>query len=356
MMNDVERLTEREKDILLAVLHQYILKGEPVGSRTISQLDKFDVSSATIRNVMGSLEERGYLLQPHTSAGRIPTDKAYRFLVNNLVASELLTENEKAAVREGIEARMLNRKELLVSATELLSSMTRFAGLVLSPHLAQWRLRRLELIALAIRKIMVVIVSDAGLVNNRIVEMEKHLDQEHLNRLSRFMNEHFVGLTMNEIRLRLLVMMSKDKLRYDQLMADAVAVGGRAFEDIPDSEVYIDGAVNLFVQADLKTEMTMQELYRAFTEKVMLVKILNRCLNEEDPAIYIGREKPELGDLSVVASKYYYKDRVMGTLGVIGPTRMPYPKVIALVDFTARTLSRIMSRDETILVDGSDIR
>lgn len=297
---------------------------------------------------MADLEEKGFLTQPHISAGRVPTDRAYRLFVDYSPPYETLSDEDLNAVEQCIVSKVTNFQQLLIDATELLSSLTNYAGLVLMPTLATWILKHVDFVSLGEKRILVVIVSEAGLVTNNVLELDESLTQEELTKLANYMNESFEGLSLSKIRERLKLLLNEDKTRYDQLLHNATKLGERAFDLVDVNNVYVGGAVKLLVQPEFKGTDRLDLMLQAITDKNVLVDILNRCLEKRDPVIYIGKEKPQLEETSLIAVKYYYQNQVMGALGVIGPTRMPYPKVISLVNFTARTLSKILSRDAAI--------
>ncbi len=342
-------LNERSRNILKAVVVSYIQKALPIGSQTITKSFSFGLSPATIRNIMAELEDLGYLSQPHTSAGRIPTPKGYRLYVDELMEEdrprlfneEFLKENYLGTKREDPHA-------LLLETTRMLSLLSHYAGVVLAPKISETRLDRLEFILLRKGHILVLQVSKDGLVQHRMIDADPELTQKDLSRVSAFLNEKFGGLNLDEIRLRLLQEMRAEKDQYDRLLQKAMELGRKALEAQPEEELYVVGTSNILNLPEFTENLEkMKALFKTFEEKAVILKLLNNSINTEGVQIFIGSENrmPGIEDCSLVVSSYRSGDRVIGTLGVIGPTRMQYARVIPLVDHTAKLLSRLLDQD-----------
>jgi len=344
-------LSERSRSILKAIVLSYIEKASPIGSQTVTQSYSFGLSPATIRNIMAELEDLGYLTQPHTSAGRIPTTKGYRMYVDELMEmenpalfdEEYLIENYLGTKREDPHA-------LFQETTRMLSLLSHYAGVVLAPKISKTRLDRLQFIHLRRGHVLVLQVSKDGLVQHRIIDADPDLTQKELTQISVFLNEKFSGLTLDEIRTRLLDEMRAEKDLYDRLLQKALELGRRVLEEQPQEELYVVGTSNIMELPEFAEDLEkMKSLFRTFEEKAVILKLLNHCLEMRGIQIFIGSENRLTGieDCSLVVSTYQGGDHVMGTLGVIGPTRMEYARVIPLVDHTARLLSRLLEYDRS---------
>lgn len=340
-------LTERKRNVLKAVILSYIEMAFPVGSQTVTKNFSFGLSPATIRNIMGELEEMGYLLQPHPSAGRVPTPKGYR-----LYAEELMEEDRPSLFDEGfLEEHYLGTKQedlptLLQETTRMLSLLSHYAGVVLAPNASQARLDRLEFILLRKGHVLVLKVSQDGRVQHRMIEADPELTQQDLTRISALLNERFRGRSLDEIRRQLLTEMQAEKELYDHLLRKAIELGQKALVEQPKDELYVGGTSNILDLPDFADMEKMRELFKTFEEKAVILKLLNRCLETEGVQIFIG---PEIGhgginDCSLVVSSYKGGNRILGMLGVIGPTRMEYARVIPLVDHTAKWLGRLLDK------------
>lgn len=340
---------DRSREILTAAIKLYVATGEPVGSRTLSRLSKERLSPATIRNIMADLEEAGYLYQPHTSAGRVPTDRGYRFYVDNLIGLMRISKHDEARIQRGLldeEAR--TRPESLMERTsQLLSQVSENIGVVVSLTRSHDALEQIEFIKLADGRVLVVTILQAGLVQNRVVRIEEETSQEDLDKTARFLTSNYRGMTLSAIRTALLEQMSEEKALYDKLLKTAILVCGRGLASDEDADVYVDGAATIIEKPDFADTERMRALFRMFEEKSRLVKIIDQCLSDQvhnGVHIQIGAETrtPWLRDCAVVATPLQIGDRVMGGIGVVGPTRMEYARVIGIVDYVAKLFEQVL--------------
>lgn len=325
----------------------YIDAPYPVGSQTVTRNFSFGLSPATIRNIMGELEELGFLAQPHPSAGRVPTPKGYRLYVDDLMGEgqsflyqeDLLDEQHLAAKREDIHA-------LLQETTRMLSILSNYAGVVVGPNMAKALLDRLEFILLRRGHVLVIEVSSDGMVQHRMIQADPELTQPDLIRISRFLNEKFGGRTLDEIQLQLLKEMKAEKDMYDRLLRQAIELAQKALGSQPEEELYLEGTSNILNLPDFEDIERMKGLFQAFEEKAAILSLLNNLQNRDGVQTLIGSEidHPAIRDCSLVLSTYKSGPHTLGTLGVIGPTRMDYARIIPLVDHTARLLSRLIER------------
>lgn len=339
--------TERHREVLRAIIRDYIGTAEPVGSRAISRRYGFNLSPASIRNIMADLEELGFLAQPHISAGRIPTDKAYRYLVDSLTAPRPLSRADATRIEGRVRPAAGEVEDLLRETSRALSLLSHHMGVVLAPRPEQTTFRGVECIRLAPNRVLVVLVAESGLVHNRIIHLDEAFAQEELDRISRLLTEMVSGLTLAQARDVLVARMREEKALYDRLLQRGLALAQKTFEAEAgaQAEVYIGGAANIMREPEFADVEKMKAIFVAFEEQSKLVKILDACLAGEAVTVIIGKEHQvrEMQGFSLVTSPYRSGERILGTLGVIGPTRMEYAKVISLVDYTARLISRLLS-------------
>ena len=338
-----DNLTERSKQILEAIIEDYIVTAEPVGSRMVTRRHGLNLSPATVRNVMADLEEMGFLASPHTSAGRVPTDKAYRLYVDSLLGVRRVAREEREEIRRHCSLTGKDIGEVLKQTSRMLSSVSHYMGIVAAPHFAANVLRHLEFVKLGGRRILVILVSQSGSVQNKIIETTDDFSSEDLVRMSNYLNELLAGLTIAQVRNRLLEEMENARTNYDSLLSKALQLSQQGLPD-KDSEVFIEGQSNILELPEFADAGRMKEIFRAFEEKGQLVGLLDQCLGAQGINIFIGAESrmSQMAGLSVITSTYMTSRNTLGVLGVIGPTRMGYAKVIPIVDYTAKMVSRLL--------------
>ena len=330
-------LDERSKLLLKALVERYIEDGQPVGSRTLSRASGLDLSAATIRNVMADLEALGLIASPHTSAGRIPTAKGYRLFVDTM-----LTAN-----REQLSPPQLipdQPQKVIVNAAQLLSSLSQFVGVVMAPRRTSV-FRHIEFLRLSEGRFLVIIVSPDGDVQNRVIFSETDFTQTQLVEVANFLNMHYVGMTMEQVRERLATEVDSLRGEIATLMLAAVNVSSEAFEQAQD-DVVISGERNLLAVSDFSKNMgNLRRAFDLFEQKTQILRLLDISSQAEGVRIYIGGESQVVPfeELSVVSAPYEVDGQVVGTLGVIGPTRMPYDRMIHIMDITSRLVSNALS-------------
>lgn len=332
-------LGAREREVLKSVIRAHIVTGTPVGSKTLSLGTGMDLSPATIRNVMAELEERGLLVQPHPSAGRVPTDTAYRLYVDHWMGAPRVVPAQAQAIDEALRTRR-DVAELLEEASRQLSRLSHHVGVVLAPELRRIVVEHLEFVRLDPRRVVAVLVDRTGVVHNRIVEEAEGPDQEELDRVGRWLTDQFTGLTLQQMREELLRRVSEDRAAY--------ALARKAVEPAlgePEGELFVEGMANLLDEPAFVDLDRMRAILTTLEEKSRLVELLGRVLDGEGVQVVIGSENPlpGLADCSLVTSTYGAGDRVLGTVGVVGPTRMEYARTVALVDHLAKVLTRLLS-------------
>lgn len=347
-MGDRFQVEKRQGEILAAVVRQFVSTGVPVGSKAVAEHLSDPLSSATVRNVMGELEEAGFLLQPHISAGRVPTDKAYRFYVDAMVGATRLGLETRQFIDQFLADEGDAPEKLMARTSLLLSQVSHNVGVVLGPPLDEKVLEDIKFVKLPDRRVLAVIVSEPDLIENKVIHLEEDFTQEELDRATEFLNGEFRGWSLRAIRLEIYKRLEQMKLFCDRLVSTVAtlfqwgALGGEE-----PGRLYIDGTDTIVGQTDFGAPDVIKDLLKAFEEKVKLVKILSACLQTASSGVrtLIGRENPasEMRHCAVIVAPYRYRDRVIGALGVVGPTRMEYERAITTVDYVAHLCSKLLS-------------
>jgi heat-inducible transcriptional repressor len=342
----VIELTQRDQIVLEAVITDYIETGEPVGSRTISKRSVMNVSPATIRNVMADLEEMGLLQQPHTSAGRVPTVKGLRLYLDSIMRSRQLEGSEKERIRDALQIRPQNIRELLRGTSRLLSQYCRQAGVVLWPKLSMTSFKHIEFLRLGPFDIMVVLISKAGLVHQTHIETTEETTQAELDKYSRYLNELLQDVPLSRVKERILEEMESQKALFDRLFARALKMARQAIEETDEeSEIYIEGKTNLLDNPEFADVEQMRRMLQAFEDKSRMIRLLDETLKASTGIqIMLGTEGElwEWQEMSLISAPYRQGSTPLGVLGVIGPLRMDYSRIIPIVEFTAQFLSHIL--------------
>lgn len=343
-------LSERQRQVLATVVAHYVVSGSPVGSRTISKARPDHLSPASIRNTMADLEEMGYLAQPHTSAGRVPTDLGYRFYVDSLMSQRPPGKDDLETMRHVLLASENDQgiDEILSRSVKLLAGLSSQVGVVLAPRFSHAVLKRLEFLRISEDRVLALFISQTGMVDHRIVPMKESLSEAELTAVNNLVNENFAGLTLPEIRSRVLQMMRQEKALYDRLLARAMEMSSHYLDQREEGadELLVDGTFNVVGEPDFADVEQMKRLFKAFEDKNRLVELLNACLQQDKPQVIIGKEclDPGFEDLTIISSPYRYRERPVGALAVIGPRRMDYERLITLVDSFSRFLTESLAR------------
>jgi heat-inducible transcriptional repressor len=342
-----EGLNERAQLLLKALIENYIRDGQPVGSRTLSRDSRLSLSSATIRNVMADLEDLGLVASPHTSAGRVPTDKGYRLFVDTLLKLKPLQHEEIEDIERRLGSEAASGRSLVQSVSHMLSSVTHMAGLVTLPNPHYISLSQIEFIALSENRALAIMVMSNREVENRVVQLERYYSPEELRRAANYLNEAFSGRSLPDVRALLLRQLQETREHMDQLMKDAIQMAQKVFHTRSEERVeyVIAGETNLMGFAELSNVDRLRRLFEAFNEKHDILRLLDNCLRAEGIQIFIGQESGYriLDDISVVTAPYMLDNKVVGVLGIIGPTRMAYERVIPIVDITAKLLGSALN-------------
>lgn len=343
-------LNERAQHLLRVLIERYIRDGEPVGSRTLARDAVMDLSPATIRNVMADLEDLGFVKSPHTSAGRMPTVQGYRFFVDSLLTVQPLDGVDIQRLRAELNLD-LDRKDLVERASNLLSGITRLAGVVTLPRRQQAALRRIDFLPLSERRVLVILVINEREVQNRIIHTERSYSAAELETAANFLNEQFAGKDISAVRERIVADLQQTREDMNRMMKAAVEMAGQVFqpETLQDrDDVVVAGQTNLMEFRELCAVDKLRHLFEAFTQKREILHLLDQCVNAQGVQIFIGEESgyTALDECSVVTAPYSMDGKVVGVLGVIGPTRMAYDRVIPIVDTTARLLGAALNPRE----------
>lgn len=342
---DASALDGRSREILRQAVHIFITTGEPVGSRTLSKVNQRGFSAATIRNVLSDLEEADYLYQPHTSAGRVPTDRGYRFFVSTLMEGDPLPPPEQEWIHDQMlpnEAGLDGPGGLVQRTSRLLATMTGMVGFVTGPDVRHSVLRHVDFVRMAPRRLMVVLVSQAGVVTNSIVEIPEELKGEDLTQCARYLEEQFSGYTLSKAREILLLRLKEIEAVVNSLVRNALTIADAAFSQEPTAAVHVEGASSVLSEPEfVKNIERAQQLLVTLEERHRLVGILNACLDGSELRIVIGSESkvPDLEGISVIGAGYNNGSQDLGSIGIMGPTRMEYARHISVVDYIASSLS-----------------
>jgi len=334
-----EAPNERAQHLLGVLVDRYIREGQPVGSRTLSRHSGLDVSPATIRNIMADLEELGFVTAPHTSAGRVPTIKGYRFFVDTLV--KLRPPKEEELLQFESALKDTDPQALALSASNLLSAVTKLAGVVTVPRRAHTALRQIEFLPLSEQRLLAIVVLNDRDVQNKILNVHRDFSEEELRQAGNYLTEQFGGCDLTEVRHRLLTELRKTRESMNTTMVDAIEMAQQTFPaDEPEGEFVVAGETNLMGLGGLANMDTLKRLFEAFGRQQDMLHLLDQTLNAHGVQIFIGQESGYqlLDECSIVAAPYTTEENTMGVLGVIGPTRMAYERVIPIVDITAKLL------------------
>lgn len=353
-------LDHRGQIILTAIINEHFVTGEPVGSKVLAErfANATGLSSATIRNVMAELEEKGMLEQPHTSAGRVPTDKGYRFYVDNLLGVLSISNDDLYRIGEeyGLNSNDVfdTPDRLMERTSHLLSALSNNVGIVVSPSLATDRLQHIEFVNLSDNRILVVLVSAPNIVHNKIIRLNVTFAKDELDRTAKYLNTEFAGKSLAEIRNEIMHLMHEEKALFDKLLQTAVILCTQSIEDEDTAgELFIDGTSNILTKTDFSDLERLRELLHTIGEKSRLMQILTECIDAKaaakgDVQVVIGTENrtPSLQNCTLISAPYRIGgSTAVGTLSVLGPTRIEYARMISIVSYVAKTLEKMMSAD-----------
>ncbi len=345
-MKNVSDLDARDRHLLRTLIAQYLAEGQPIGSRTLARSSGLDVSAATIRNVMADLEDIGLVAAPHTSAGRVPTARGLRMFVDSLIQLQPLQAEELEQLQRELPLRPDDTRSLLGNVSNLLSAVTHFVGVVTVPRSADMALRHIEFIDLPDKRVLVILVFSDNQVQNRIIQLQQPIDARQLEQAANYLNHRYAGLQIDEIRQQLKHELRAAGSELNRMLKQAVEVAAGAFAPSGEGDMVVSGQTNLMAVEELADLDRLRDLFEAFQQKRELLALLEQCSQAPGVRLFIGEESgvASLGDCTVVSAAYGVRGRTLGALGVIGPTRMAYQRVIPVVEATASLLSQTLNR------------
>lgn len=337
-------LAQREADVLTTIIEAYISTAQPVGSRSVANASSLHLSAASMRNTMADLTDKGYLEQPHTSAGRVPTPKAFRLYVDSLLRLRPLSRNDRSAMLDSLTRQGLEIGQMLQQASAVVSTLSHQVALVLAPGGNDVRWRRIDFSLLADRLILAVLVLDGGIVRNRVVRVEETVSTDELIRFGNYLNSHYTGLSLTEARTRILRELRNAERHLEKLCSRALGLARLAFSDDADDErqIFVDGTLTLLDKTEFTDAGRMRELLALLEERTRLLRLLDSTLRGTELSVSIApEEQTEFSGLSVVSAPYG-GDTPLGVVSVIGPLRMDYRTVVPVVDYISKSLSTLL--------------
>ncbi len=337
------QLSERDREILREVIQTYLSSGEPVSSRRVAKDRQFQLSAATIRNVMADLEDMGYLRQPHVSAGRLPTEAGFHLFIDDLMSAEAVSADDRRLIDNRLTTAGATGQELTEETSRLLSRLSHHVGVVLTPALGSAVMKRIEFVPLSGRKVLCVVVAETGFVENKLVVTDEPIPREDLVRISNYLNENYSGRTLFEIREDLLRLMSDERARLDELLRRAIELAREGMDVGHAPSLVVDGANSLFDSAPSMSRI--EGMFQMFAERARLAGLLNRCLDADGVRVVLGQDSrltEELG-FGLVVRSYEAGDGVAGSVAVVGPARMEYPRMVPLVNYLGERLSEALA-------------
>jgi heat-inducible transcriptional repressor len=344
-----DELDTRAREVLQEIVIEHISSGEAISSRSLSKCGRFQLSPASLRNVMADLEDLGYLAQPHTSAGRVPTDRGYRYFIEYLMKSRTLSERERHVIDDQV-SHTNEIDEMLHLASRIVSRMSDQIGLVFMPTLLQFAIRSVDFVGVSEAKVLCVFVGTNGVVVNKVVETRLPFTRDELQKISRFITIEFGGMTLDAIRRRLIRMTEEERAQHDEMLQKTIHLGIEAVGEVlpVERELYVEGAASILSKPEYADAEALRRTFLALQEKEKLVHLLESCLDEEGLQILIGGESDftQVHNFSIVARRYGNHGGPLGMVGIIGPMRMEYARMAPLVDYLGRALSRKIEEEE----------
>jgi heat-inducible transcriptional repressor len=338
-----EELDGRARDVLREIVMQYVSSGEPISSRSLAKSGRFVLSPASLRNVMADLEDLGYLHQPHTSAGRVPTDRGYRFFIDHLMKSRRLSSHERETI-DGQVAQVSEIDQVMHLASRLISRLTDQVGIVFLPTLQHMTMRSVTLIPVADFRVMVVVVGNNSVVMNKVIETRDSFTSEELEGISRYLTAEFAGRSLSSVHEMLTSRLNEERAQYDATLQKAIKIGIDAVGEIrpSDHDLFVEGAASILNKPEFSDAEAIRKTMVAFEQKERLLELLNRCFAEPGVQILVGSESrfTESYNFSLVATRYGSAASPIGLVGIIGPTRMEYARMATIVDYLGQALSR----------------
>ncbi|MBD3271996.1 MAG: heat-inducible transcription repressor HrcA [Elusimicrobia bacterium] len=344
----VEDQEDRKKKVLQSVIHHYIKTARPVGSKMLTEMGVLGLSSATIRHILSDLEDEGYITHPHTSAGRVPTDKGYRYYVETLSEIQRLAIAERERIKKEYLSKIAEHEQLMGVTSRILSTLSHYTGFVISPKLELNRLRHIELVSLDDNKLLIIMVTDSGIVKHHVIQTEHSLSEPRLHRLNNMLNDKLAGLSLREVHARIIGTIEEEEREYQQMITLARQLAESVQES--EEELFLDGVGNLVSQIDFDDINQMKSVFKLVDEKKMLSQIIRKQISKEGTnqiRVTIGEDLyPQINTLSVISSVYNLKGNNVGVLGIIGPKRMEYARMMGLVEYVSEIVNSVLDEFE----------
>ena len=342
-------LREKDKEILKLIAQYYLKIGKPISPGYIAQRSRLHVSPATVRNIMAKLEKQGFLAQPHTSAGRILTDKGLRLYVNSLFEDAMIQKTQGAVFSEDFVLKKGDLNSLLSQVSKVLADYSDNLGFVLSPRISKINFHHIRFIKVSEEKVMIILITTSNLVLTEIAETNEFFTQVELDRTSQYINQNFAGKNLHFVRNYLLEELPRYKLKYEYIINKLISLVKACIQqEEQKNEIFLQGTSKLLEKSDLFNTEKLKSLFQSFDEKARLARLLSDFISLDRVKVLIGSELnlPDISDCSLVLSHYGYDNQVLGSLGIIGPKRIPYKKIIPLVDYVAKKLSQTISQNQ----------
>lgn len=339
-------LTEREERILEIIIETYMDTAQPVGSKLVSNYLNNRLSAATIRHIMYELEEQGYLYKPYSVSGRIPTGKAFRYYVDSLSNFKAPAKRERELISSYFKQGYTHLEEVMIDTSRALAAISRYAGIVVEPKLNSMQFKRVEFVKLSNRSLLVLFITSSGMVYKRVLSLEENIPFSVLESMKQYMNERFEGLTFSELKGKLLEEIKKDTEDFKVLISKIKESLDSLIAGSEKREIYIEGTSKIIGLPEFTDIIKVREIFKALEQKEKLLSILDRCLSEKDVVVLVGEEcqMREMKDMSIIASSFAINEKRAGVLGVIGPVRMDYSKLIPVVTYTAKVLTDYLTK------------
>ena len=340
--NDLNMPSQRARRILSAIVDKYIQEGIPIGSKSLSLADEIGLSPASIRHVMSDLEELGFIASPYTSSGRVPTSKGYRFFIDSLLKLQPVEANELETIKKRVNTQEINSRELAVSVSNTLSAITKLAGIVTIPKQQVTRLKEIDFIQLSEKRILAIIVMNETEGENRILQMKRDYSKDELKHASNYLNSNYKGRSLSYIKKHLINQLIQTKESVNSLMSDLIDIADKVLDFGESDEYIVAGQRRLMDFHELSDIKKLRQLFDAFKEKQQLLELLDKSMSTDGIQIFIGEESgyQMFDNCTLITSPYTTEEGAIGVLGVIGPTRIAYQKVIPIVDITAKLLGK----------------
>jgi heat-inducible transcriptional repressor len=337
-------LREREVDVLKIIVQAYIEHAAPVGSRYVAKQSRLNLSPASMRNIMADLTEKGYLVQPHTSAGRVPTEQAFRFYVNSVLKPRALPRQWRQAIRESLSDAGLAFSDVLEQTSKLISNQSRQVGMAVAPGVNFIRWHKIDFVLVRPGLVMAILIFQGGIVQHKLISVDEKLGSDDLIKYGNFLNEKFQGCTLFDVKQQILREMQEAETRFNELYSKALSLARETFDVPGDREIFLEGTLNVLGSLEGTDISSMRDLLEFLQQRSDLLDLLDQISQTEGLTVTFGKEfyGPELGEWGIISSPYKVQGETVGVIGTLGPIHMDYSKLVPMVDYIARMLSQIL--------------